>query len=46
MFGDMEPTPEPPPPVVMPEEDFIRWEPSERPREFIMIPSHGESIAA
>ncbi len=30
-LGDMEPTPEAPPPLqAMPEVDFIRWEPSER----------------
>jgi hypothetical protein len=45
MLGDMEPTPEPAPPLVMPEVDFIRWEPSERP-QIITIPEHGESIAA
>lgn len=45
LLGDMEPTPEPAPPLVMPEVDFIRWEPSEK-RDFIQIPDHGESIAA
>jgi hypothetical protein len=31
MLGSMEPTPEPPPPLVLPEPDFIRWEPVDRP---------------
>jgi hypothetical protein len=31
MLGDMEPTPEAPPPLAaMPEVDFIRWEPTAR----------------
>jgi hypothetical protein len=44
MFGSMEPTPPPEPPLVIPEPDFIRWEPVSVP--YTSPTADGEPLAA
>jgi hypothetical protein len=44
MFGPMEPTPAPAPPPVIPEPDFIRWDPVSVP--YTSPTADGEPLAA